>query len=303
MASTKEPVKVVSHETTTPSGIAIEYQSAPKRLYRVNGIEVPSVTTALGILDKPGLVWWGMTVGVEGVLALYDKGALRPWQDEHGQSHLLVGDESRQPPWTFADKKNVTKALTENKLTTSHARDAAGDRGMTVHAAFEAWVKDGTMPVPEHHSETEQGYVAGLLAFIHDAGELKKTENELMVASAEYGFAGRLDAIGTLGECSLVHKKQTPAGRKPAVRWEPTPGRWMMDLKTSADFYLSQFIQLEGYEPALTESGYEPTIGRMVVRVDSEGGYEARQSHATFDHFLAILGVYNALNDLEGVQK
>jgi hypothetical protein len=38
--------------------------------------EVPSVTTVLGILDKPGLPWWGMKIGVEGVLELVRRGRL-----------------------------------------------------------------------------------------------------------------------------------------------------------------------------------------------------------------------------------
>src|SRR5690242_3907680 len=92
----------------TPSGIPIYFASKPKRLYRIGpkaawmqehlGFllasaqelrsveaalgamhvvsisetgwkEVPSVTTVLGVLDKPALPWWGMKCGVEGVLA------------------------------------------------------------------------------------------------------------------------------------------------------------------------------------------------------------------------------------------
>jgi hypothetical protein len=41
-------------------------------------VDVPSVTTALGILEKPALPWWGMKVGVEGVLELRRKRELWP---------------------------------------------------------------------------------------------------------------------------------------------------------------------------------------------------------------------------------
>ena len=57
----------------TDKGLTIYYQSEPERLYRVNGVEVPSVTTVLDILHKPALTWWGMKVGVEGWRTLVEK--------------------------------------------------------------------------------------------------------------------------------------------------------------------------------------------------------------------------------------
>lgn len=60
----------------TPSGTKLYYQTEPKRLYKVNGQIVPSVTEVLGVLDKPALVWWGQGIGVTGVQKLLDDGLL-----------------------------------------------------------------------------------------------------------------------------------------------------------------------------------------------------------------------------------
>lgn len=78
-------MSVVSGESNgttelTPSGLEVYFQSKPKRMYRVNGVEVPSVTTVLGVLDKPALPFWGNKVGVDGVLELIRRGKL-VWVD------------------------------------------------------------------------------------------------------------------------------------------------------------------------------------------------------------------------------
>lgn len=95
----------VYFEAVTPSGIAVRYSPSPKRKYEVvmtceescqacdtpeectalQWREVPSVTTVLGVLDKPGLPFWGNKIGVEGVAELVRRGELvvisdsRPW--------------------------------------------------------------------------------------------------------------------------------------------------------------------------------------------------------------------------------
>lgn len=78
-------------QAVTPSGIEIYYQAGPKRLYRVrqpvglsegmweysDWVDVPSASTVLQVLEKGGLSWWGMGVGVDGVEALIEMGELR----------------------------------------------------------------------------------------------------------------------------------------------------------------------------------------------------------------------------------
>lgn len=294
--------------TTLPSGIEVYFQEKPKRLYRVNGEEVVSVTQALDILHKPALIWWGQSTGVEGMLSLLQRGQIvtRPWEHEAGAKGFDIYAQEpagEQRVWKFATKETVTALLTEHKLTVNHVRDAAGVRGQSVHDALQDWVENGTIPVPELYPEEEKGYISALIAFLTDLGPVTKAETEVMVASAEHGYAGRTDVLCTHKACKLVTKKETPAGRKPAVYTDFPGGRVMFDCKTSKDIFITQFIQLEAYELALPESGYKPTKRRMIVNVNADGKYEVGVSRASSDHFLAVLSLYHALEDLKNTPK
>lgn len=75
-------------DVVSPSGLEIHYEAGPKRLYRIRDWgteadwqEVPSVSTVLGVLDKPALVYWGNKIGVDGVLELVERGLLM-WVDD-----------------------------------------------------------------------------------------------------------------------------------------------------------------------------------------------------------------------------
>ena len=51
--------------------------------------------------------------------------------------------------------------------------------------------------------------------------------------------------------------------------------------------YDENLIALAGYEMAAVESGYLPSDVRLVVRLGPDGEYDATESHATEDVFLA----------------
>ena len=141
------PVPLTS--STVPAGYTIEYFVEPKRAYTIDGVEVPSVTTVLGCLDKPGLPWWGMKTGVEGVLCLAGSGILR---SEGLDLFYTVG-----PDVVWATTDNVVKLLTENKLTVNHAKDKAGVRGVGAHKAFEAWPSPGRSLSPRTTPKKRRG--------------------------------------------------------------------------------------------------------------------------------------------------
>lgn len=289
MTQTVEKRVVVA--AATPSGINIEYEAAPRRLYRVRRgseewREAVSVTTSLDCLNKAGLPWWGMQQGVEGFIELVNRNFILA-----SESGLWAMGEHQ---WEAATVKNVVPLLTKNKLTVNHVRDKAGDRGQTVHDALEKWVEDRTMPVPEFYPETEQGYVRGLLAFLGDLGEVKTAEGEVMVASVEHLFAGRYDLEAVLHESNLVTKIASPGGKRAEVR-QTFSGRTLLDLKTSKGVYTTHHLQLAAYEGARLECGYPKTQQQLVVHVSDDGTYEAVPSRATFEDFLAVLAVYNTV--------
>ena len=291
----------------TPSGIAVYYASKPKRLYRLwkGGEhrddllesaqseddaflwrEVPSVTSVLSVLDKGGgLIWWAQGIGVQGVLDLYESGQL-VGNGSPETSHLAHHYGGQ------ATKESVVDLLTEHKITVNHQRDKAGDRGQSVHDAFEAWARTGLKPDPSIYPDEERGYVEGLLAFLADVPSIEPIAVEVLVASAEYGFAGRYDIRFRTWQPHDVVVHRTPK-RGPVFR-RLSPGLYLGDLKTSKGIYASHARQLEAYEQASVESGYEPTEARGILHVAADGTYEFVRSWATFEDFRVVLAVWRS---------
>lgn len=265
--------------TTTPSGVKLFYQDEPKRLYTVNGKWVPSVTTILGVLDKPALPWWGMKIGVEGVLKLLSDGVLR-FED--------LDD--------LPDTETAVEALTASKLTVNHVKDKAGSRGTSVHRALEDWADFGKWPDPFAYPAEEQGYVRGVMAFLEDAAP-EVIASELMVGSVVHEFAGRYDLLAILGEREVVTRLYPK--RKPK-RETIDGGVYLLDLKTSKNVYTTHHLQLAAYEGATRECGYTPSDFRGVVRVSPTGGYElVRSDRGYFDAFLAVNECWRAMESLK----
>lgn len=300
-------------EVVTPSGLEVRYAVEPKRKYEVRQaptsehdipdesdgwMEVPSVTTVLEVLDKPALSWWGMTVGAEGVLTLHNMGLLR--SVPLGQQRILAcaGPVGEGTGLVVAGVEQVVDLLNTHKLTVNHVKRAAGERGQAVHDALEVWANDGTLPDPEMYPPEEQGYVQGLLAFLQDVPSAEPVASEVMVGSVEHGFAGRYDLRFRTTETHRVVKHRTPV-RGPQYAELPM-GLYLADLKTSKDVYAtSHFRQLEAYEGASIECGYEPTDGRGVIHVSREGYYKFVRSKASFEDFLAVLAVWRSNQGLK----
>lgn len=287
----------------TPSGIEIFFQSQPKRLYRVRSPkrpdgshnydwrEVPSVTTVLGVLDKSGpLIWWGQGIGGIGVLKLQ---ALNV--DFDPVLSLVVqgrDDEARA---------ELCAILTKYQLSTNHVRDKAGSRGQAVHDALETWAKTGHKPDPSIYPPEEKGYVEGLLAFLADVPSAEPEACEVLVASVEHGYAGRYDIRlrTSLPHDVVVHR--TPV--KGPVYRTLAPGTLLADLKSSKGIYGSHSRQLEAYEEASIESGYEPTDARGILHVDAEGNYAFKRSWATFEDFRVVLDVWKSDQEMKEREK
>lgn len=262
--------------TTTPSGVRLYYQDAPRRLYTVNGKWVPSVTTVLGVLDKPALVWWAMKVGVEGV--------------------LLLRAMEKLPQGYDPDIEEVVAMMKEAGLTTNQIKDRAGDRGNDAHEALEVFATRGVIPDPSDYSEAHRGYVEGLRAFLVDA-EPTVLQSEVMVGSAEYGYAGRYDLLAQLDEREVVTRLYPK--RKPK-RETLEAGVYLLDLKTTKGVYSTHHLQLAAYEGANRECGYGDSDVRGVIRVSPTGGYELiRSDKPYYDAFLAVNECWKAMEAIK----
>lgn len=163
---------------TTPNGIEIlmvENRRAKKDDYSLQNPEMgvqDSVTKILDILNKPGLPWYGMEVGVEGAIWL---------------------NKNKGLPW---NKESAVKKLTEFKKTVNHQNDAKR-RGQNVHTAAENFAREGIHPEPTAHPDDERGYIEALCRWI-DTEQPEFVRSEVVVASPTHGYAGRFD-----GDCIL----------------------------------------------------------------------------------------------------
>jgi hypothetical protein len=277
------PAEPVVASNVTPAGIIVEYSPAPRRFYRVNGEECPSVTTVLDCLNKP-LSWHGMKIGVAGVIELVRSHDL----DIHNTSlEEIVGDKS----------KEIKGLLTIHKLSVNHQLKKDGDRGTSVHDAFEDFFVNDTWPHPEIYPEAERPYVEGLVKFLTD-WELNskfgvvEAQAEVMVGSLQHLYAGRYDLRCKWGGGPMVTRTYPKRANKVE---ELSAGRYMLDLKTSSGVYQSHALQLAAYEGASVECGYEPTDYQAVIHVTKTGEYELVRTTATLEDFLAVRRTYEVL--------
>jgi hypothetical protein len=247
-------------------------------------VQATSVTTVLECLDKP-LSWWGMKIGIAGVIELVLKDKLNDgWFQQNGPSEHAVDA--------------IAKMLTAEKLTVNHIRDKGGEKGQTAHDAFEAWVEHGVKPHPPAYPTVEQGYLVGLRKFM-DAARIETVASEQMVGSWQFLFAGRYDWDGRLwGE--FPNRLPSAKGKAKITTSTWNGERTLLDLKTSKGVYPTHHIQLEGYEGGRLECGYDPTERRAVVHVTADGNYQVVENTAvTYDHFLAVRAVDNALRRIK----
>ena len=208
-------------------------------------------------------------------------------------SHLSLTKDG--PP---ATKQEIVALLVEEKLSTNHVRDKAGARGLAVHDAFETWCATGNKPDPSIFPDEERGYVEGLNAFLDDVNP-EPYAAEVMVGSVEHGFAGRYDArLCIEKECQVVYHRTPVRGPKYATLKQ---GVLLCDLKTSKGTYMeSHGRQLEAYELASVECGYDPTTARGILHVNADGGYELVRSICTGQDFLDVLQVWRGNVRIKG---
>jgi len=285
-------------EFETPAGIGIRYQpeSEGKRQYWLRApepvgalgpispwSEVPSVSEALGILDKPQLPWWGMQMGVEGVRTLIERRIILPVEVIEGRWVLTDGTST-------LTRDEIVALLQEHHLTTNDVRDRAGERGTAAHAALEAWAMTGARAEPAGYPDEQAGYVEATLKFCSDA-QLSNAQAEVMVGSLAHGYAGRYDLRGDLSGDLVVNLRGKNGTRMEFVE-QPT----LLDLKTSKYVTANHFLQMEAYEGAGVECGYEPTMRRVVIHARADGRYVVKTNQVwTQADFLAVLGAWRTL--------
>ena len=128
---------------------------------------LPSVTSIIGILDKPQLTRWKMREVAKAAIA-------------------IPGPQGEEPVERFADRA-IEAAM-------SQVGEAA-DLGSRIHAAIENLMRGSA----EEPSEELKPYVKPVLDWMRQVG-VKVTNSEIVLVNAVHGFAGRVDALFTWGD-------------------------------------------------------------------------------------------------------
>jgi len=195
--------------------------------YEVNGEPVPSVTQILGVLDKPGLSWWGMTVGVEAVCELAHGGIEVP----------------------FADPGAVVDLLKQRKLTVNHTFRKAGTRGASIHKALERYANGERRLSLSDFPREDRGYVFALVSGLLALHPVEFVSCEVVVGSAAHGYAGTYDLLITDADGRRVrvdvktskrvypeqHHAQLAAYEQAAIECGEPPADLQVVLRLGAD--------------------------------------------------------------------
>lgn len=251
---------------TTPAGDTIVFEDglandegkSKRRTYTVNGQVVPSVTTVLGILDKPALMYTSERLAVAGAVELAAKGEL-PDTVDGALSRLKARELRFYQQW---GKKAET--------------------GTIAHEDLLALATGQPLANLDTFSLEARGHIRGVSDWFADARP-KTLDAETPVVSRTYGYAGRYDLRAEIaGEVCLIDLKTT--SRLPRYK----DGQ----VKPPYDEHV---LQLEAYDQAAFESGYESSDRRLVLRVDATGAYDVTESWAHWSDFVAILMAYKHL--------
>jgi hypothetical protein len=278
----------------TPNGIEIEFHAGgpdengkeTQRRYLVTAKDYghdneryTSITTPLNVLAKDSLLYWTEGLGVQGMLELRDLGVLADTKAE-----CLREMERRGLRWW-------------------QARDKAADRGTDIHDDLLKLVT-GEMVHLDHYPVELQGFVRGVSAWFADRRP-KLVLAETMVASPRHRLAGRFDLRCIIGGRDLLVDLKTTDTLPKCKDCEGT-GLTLKQGKSHAKCggtgFSRRFGSTNFSSPATgslsVESGYDPPDGQAVLRVDSHGAYDFRETCAEPDDYLTVLEVHRMLGGL-----
>ena len=206
------------------------------RGYKKDGVSYPSVTTITGQIDNPDpLIYWAVNCALK-----YIENSL----DEDGE---------------FMDDCTIEDVLKEAKFKWREVGKEAMDIGSEIHKLIENYIKFGKDAVGKLRPEVENGFLAFLEWEEHNV--IKWIQSEQSVFSLEYGFAGTLDAT------AVLYNPEFPGDKNQGMNY-------VIDFKSSKDFYQGYGMQVCGYRLAVLEHGF-PAQGAGVLRLDKETGLPA----------------------------
>ena len=160
------------------------------RFYEVDGGDgkmklLPSVTSVLNMVNKPGLNYWAVNITLKALENIYSE-----MSEQRNDKLVVMG------------KTEMQKTLQRSKNTQKDFLQAAADLGTRTHDTIDRIIRGDTdgLVVDE---DCRQG-VKNFWDWWSTSGFVLDPRGDSMVYSLKYGFAGAADAIGLNDQGDLV---------------------------------------------------------------------------------------------------
>lgn len=198
------------------------------RLYKnpITGKRVPSVTTILGVKNKPALMWWAAGMAARRSMEEYRELFPRPgetWESPDYVARALryidpkpVKNKETGEVEPFDVEDEVWKYI---RKAHSVYRDKKADMGDQVHKLVEAVALGEALPA---FDDDARAYVGPVLAWLEEH-KPRFLGAEVTVWSEEDEYAGTLDSLWAFGASDEV---------------------WLLDTKTGNDVWPETCLQL-----------------------------------------------------------
>ena len=155
-----------------------------RRRYLLDGVELDSVSSIVGTLDKPALMVW-----IE------------------QQATLGAVEAERLGELVDVDPDDWVKRVKLLGLGASAKRDEGADRGTAIHGALHGLATDGTPPNPAEFPAMARPWLQGAVG-LWLALEPEVVAAERIVCNPEHGYAGRFDLLAHIdGRLTLLDWK------------------------------------------------------------------------------------------------
>ena len=225
----------------------------------VEGIRLPSVTTATGVVDKPALVGWAERMGIEACVEFLKDSA--PTSSDYTDASCIKLSE------TYLDSvREATKGATRR------IKEDAADIGTETHAIIESILNSELgIVVPDHLKSTVDSFTN----WYNQSGIVAIELTESMVYSAEYKYAGTIDVVATMSDGSTA----------------------IIDWKTSNGLYKETSLQLAAYGQAYAEQFGKTFTDLKLLAVRLGKNYPAFEVKEVTNHkecldgFIACQGI------------
>lgn len=141
-----------------------------KHIYSVNGDTVYGVTSIVGVLDKPALLYWAV-------------------------NQTIISLEGSLKPGIVLDEVQIKEVLDQAKMAHRTKKDKSADIGTMIHEWLETWIKAriAKEPLPELPVNVEMRKAIDSFFQWAKDNKVGLISAERKIYSDKYGYAGTLD--------------------------------------------------------------------------------------------------------------